>query len=121
MPSRTGRLLGLGAVIVSVWWVAQYAFASAAARPTTHAVTIENMAFAPATLRIQLGDEVNFKNSDLVPHTVTAKRSGGFDSGILPAGASWSLRPAAVGVLDYVCTLHPTMTGTIVVEQRSQP
>ena len=86
----------------------------AQAAPATHTVTIDAFEFKPATLTVKQGDVVVWRNADPVPHTVTAP--GAFDSGSLAAGASWRHTAAKKGRFDYVCTLHPTMKGTLVVE-----
>jgi len=49
-----------------------------------------------------------------VPHTATAP--GTFDSGPIAAGAAWRYTAAKKGRFDYVCTLHTTMKGVLVVE-----
>jgi plastocyanin len=83
----------------------------------THVVAMEAMKFSPAELTIRLGDEVTFKNHDLVPHTATAK--GHFDSGPVNAGATWSVKPAKAGAIRYTCTFHPMMEGVIKVSERA--
>ena len=85
-----------------------------AAQAATHAVTIEGMVFRPATLTVKAGDVVTWTNKDLVPHTVTAP--GRFDSQQVDAGKSWTWTARAKGRIDYVCTYHPGMQGTVVVE-----
>lgn len=90
------------------------ALATAAARPATHTITIENMQFSPRTLTIKRGDRVVWVNKDLVAHTATAGKL--FDSRSLAPGASWSFVPPRAGRFAYACSLHPTMTATLVVE-----
>jgi plastocyanin len=80
----------------------------------THVVTIEGMVFPPTTLTVKRGDTVTWRNKDLVPHTVTAK--GGFDSGEIAAGRSWSWVATAPGTYEYVCAYHPAMRAVIVVQ-----
>jgi plastocyanin len=87
--------------------------ANVAAR--THTVAIEQMKFSPATLRIQLGDTIVFKNNDLVPHTATAKQREVFDSGIIKPGESWTFVPKLHATVPYGCTFHPMMEGRIEV------
>lgn len=87
---------------------------SLAAPAATHTVAIEGMQFTPATLTVHRGDKVTWVNKDLVPHTVTA--AGVFDSHSLAPQASWSWVARKPGRYDYVCTLHPTMKATLVVE-----
>ena len=86
----------------------------AQAAPATHTVTIDAFEFKPATLTVKQGDGVVWRNADPVPHTATAK--GTFDSRSLATGASWRYTAAKKGRFDYVCTLHPTMKGVLVVE-----
>lgn len=85
-----------------------------AAGAATHAVTIEAMKFEPATLRVKAGDQVVWRNKDLVPHTATAERK--FDSREIAAGKSWTWTAQAPGQMDYICTYHPGMKGKVVVE-----
>jgi plastocyanin len=77
-------------------------------------VTIEAMQFTPAVLTVHQGDTVVWVNRDLVPHTATVPRA--FDSGEIAAGRSWKMIAKTKGRYDYVCTMHPTMKATLVVE-----
>jgi plastocyanin len=87
---------------------------SAAGAAETRTVTIESMQFAPAVTTVRQGDTVVWINRDLVPHTATAARV--FDSGEIAAGSSWKMIAKTKGRFDYVCTMHPTMKATLVVE-----
>ena len=60
------------------------------------------------------GDTVVWINKDPFPHTVTAK--GVFDSHAMAAGRSWTYTARKAGEFAYICTLHPTMKGTLKVE-----
>jgi plastocyanin len=86
--------------------------------PTTHVVVMENMKFSPSVLRVRVGDRIEFKNADLVPHTATAKPAGAFDSGLLKPAESWVFSPKALGIFEYTCTFHPMMVGKLTVDQR---
>jgi plastocyanin len=90
-------------------------WAAAAPRPVRHAVTIEATAFATPSLMVRVGDTIVWTNKDPFPHTVTSK-AGGFDSGTLLPDKSWRLTPKKKGEFDYICSLHPTMKGTLRVE-----
>jgi plastocyanin len=85
------------------------------ARAATHAVTISDFAFSPATLTITSGDTVTWTNDDPIVHTATSATRA-FDSGDLAEGDSYSVTFTTPGTYDYVCTPHPTMTGQIVVQ-----
>jgi plastocyanin len=89
--------------------------AAAAPRPVTHTVVMEAVSFQPAVLAVRAGDAVVWVNRDPFPHTATAT-SKVFDSPVIPADGSWAYRAAVRGTFPYVCTLHPTMTGTLRVE-----
>jgi plastocyanin len=83
-------------------------------RQVVHTIVIDATTFAPKFLRANVGDRIAWVNKDLLVHTATAKR-GAFDSKEIPAGKSWSYTATAGGQLDYRCTLHPTMKGTLLV------
>jgi plastocyanin len=85
----------------------------AAASPD--AVSIANFAFDPAELEVPAGTEVTRTNDDQAPHTVTAD-GGGFDSGTLEPGDTFSVAVEGNGPVTYACAIHPEMTGTIVVD-----
>jgi plastocyanin len=88
-------------------------FASATA--ATHTITIEAMAFSPETLHVKRGDTVVWVNKDPFPHTATAADRS-FDSREIASGKRWSYVAKRAGVHPYVCTLHPTMKATLIVE-----
>ena len=77
-------------------------------------VLMDGTAYAPAVVTVRRGQRVTWVNRDPFPHTVTAR--GVFDSGDVESGARWSHVPAKAGRWDYICTLHPTMKGVLVVE-----
>lgn len=79
----------------------------------THTVRIASMQFEPQEIVVPRGSRVVWINDDLFPHTVTAKES--FDSGSIAAGASWTYIAMQPGMYEYVCSLHPTMKGRMVV------
>jgi plastocyanin len=86
---------------------------AAAPAPSTHTVRMEATTFQPADVTVRVGDTVAWRNEDPFPHTAT---STAFDSKVVPAGGSWRYTPRAKGSYPYVCTLHPTMKGTLRVE-----
>jgi len=91
------------------------AFAAGAfAAPAKHTVTIEAVKYDPPTLTVRQGDTVTWINKDPYPHTVTAK--GAFDSKEIGADRKWTYVARKPGRYDYICTLHPNMKGTLVVE-----
>lgn len=75
-------------------------------------------AFSPANLTVDAGTAVRWRNNDGREHTVSA-RDGGFDSGIMRVGATFTRVFSTPGTFAYLCQIHPDMTGTITV--RSAP
>jgi plastocyanin len=86
-----------------------------AAVAADHAVTIADFAFAPQTVTVTVGDTVTWTNDDAVIHTATAT-DGSWDTGDLAQGQSGAITFTAAGTFAYLCTPHPTMTGTVVVQ-----
>ena len=79
-----------------------------------HTVVISGTAFRPPTLTVNVGDRIVWKNDDPFAHTVTS-RDGKFDSKDIAAGGPWTYRAAQTGTFPYICTLHRTMKGTLIV------
>ena len=91
-----------------------YHVENVAAARQTHTVVIEGMQFHPASLTVRSGDLIVWRNQDLVPHTATA--AGVFDSKAIGAQAAWSYIARKRGTFQYVCSFHPTMKATLVVQ-----
>lgn len=88
--------------------------ASAKTKPVTHTVVIEGTKFEPQTLTVKSGDTVVWLNKDPFPHTVTAK--GVFDSHNIAAIRSWKYTTRKAGEYNYICSLHPNMNGSLIVQ-----
>jgi plastocyanin len=82
-------------------------------------VDIENFLFVPNVVLIEAGSTVHWTNGDGVAHTVTSD-SGAFDSGALFPGESFELPFDAVGTYPYHCSIHPSMTGQVIVVDEIQ-
>ena len=78
-------------------------------------VTIDNFVFEPARLTVKAGTTVTWLNRDDIPHTVAAKDRL-FKSKVMDTDESYSFTFSTPGEYSYFCSLHPHMTGTIVVE-----
>lgn len=78
-------------------------------------VTIQDFAFQPRTVTVGVGDSVTWTNQDGVGHTATAD-DGSFDTDTIAAGSSASVTFDSAGSFPYHCEIHPSMTGTVVVE-----
>ena len=81
--------------------------------PSSGAIGVRDFEFAPATFEAKSGERVNWENSGEQIHNVKGK---GFFSRAIDPGQSYSFTFRKPGTYDYVCTLHPQMRGTIVVD-----
>jgi plastocyanin len=79
-------------------------------------VQIDNFVFSPARLVVKAGTTVTWTNRDDIPHAVASKTPGQFKSKVLDTDESYSFTFATPGEYSYFCSLHPHMTGTIVVK-----
>jgi plastocyanin len=74
--------------------------------------------YNPNPSEIKVGDTVTWINNDSSPHTVTSSSDEGnitFDSDVLRRGETFSFTFDQEGEYPYLCTLHPSMIGTVVV------
>jgi plastocyanin len=101
-----GGLLGLAAGV---------AVMAAPAGAEDAVVKIENFTFGPQRVTVKAGTTVTWTNDDDIPHTV-ASSTKAFKSKVLDSDDKFSFTFTTAGVYEYFCSLHPHMTGTIVVE-----
>ena len=78
-------------------------------------VLIKDFMFAPATLTVKAGTTVTWANKDEEPHTVFSD-TGLFRSNAMDTGEAFSFKFDTPGTYHFLCTIHPRMVGTIVVE-----
>lgn len=89
------------------------------------ASTPDNPDFKPDSITVTKGDVVEWTNNDNVAHTVVSDAGAGttFDSSLIPAGGKYQLdtKDIAAGEYPYICTLHPFMTGTLIIQEAAEP
>jgi plastocyanin len=88
--------------------------AAATAPVATNTVAIKGFAFTPANITVKVGTTVTWTNQDQDAHTVTAT-GGAFGSQALNTGSHYTFTFTKPGSYDYLCTIHPFMTATVVV------
>ena len=115
---RTGlQTLAVAASIVT-WTAVPWTNAHAAQGnkpPQTVAIEIDNFKFGVASLEVTAGTTVTWTNRDDVPHTV-ASSTKIFKSAPLDTGEAFSYTFKEAGTFEYYCSMHPRMTGKIVVK-----
>ena len=84
----------------------------------TTAVTIENLTYSPATIRVKVGDTVTWTNQDSTQHNVVADdpSSDAPDGPLLSKGETYKFTFTKAGTYNYHCTPHPQMQATVIVE-----
>ena len=79
------------------------------------AVKIDNFAFGPQTITVPVGVTVTWTNSDDIPHTAVSA-DGVFKSKVMDTDEKFSYTFSKAGTYPYFCSIHPKMTGKIVVQ-----
>ena len=82
---------------------------------TSAEVKIDNFSFGPATLTVSAGTTVTWINRDDIPHTVVSDDKA-FKSKVLDTDEKFSYTFATAGTYPYFCSVHPKMTGKVVVQ-----
>ncbi len=113
MTTRTTNIRIATAFAVVLAVAAGFPATSAQAADTQ--VKIDNFTFAPQRITVKAGTTVTWINDDDIPHTV-ASSTKLFKSRALDTKDKFSFMFATPGVYEYFCSLHPHMTGAIVVE-----
>jgi plastocyanin len=125
---RNSRILIALAVLLSGFVLVPYAtlrseafnwqrFADAY-QPLPVEAKIRDFAYEPDPIVISVGTTVGWKNDDDVAHTVTSTQAGLFDSGTMQPADTFEFLFDTPGTYPYYCTLHPSMTGTVIVVQQ---
>jgi len=102
--------LSLGAAGAGALSAPTPAIAAAAA-----SVNIDNFVFGPETLTVAPGTTVTWTNRDDIPHTVVANDKS-FKSKVMDTDEKFSFTFTKPGEYGYFCSLHPHMTGKVIVK-----
>jgi len=119
MRRNMAAALVLAAVGLGIVGLGAGASAGTAAAPqnrdTTSDVKIDNFSFGPGTLTVPVGTTVTWTNRDDIPHTVVSTE-GVFKSKVLDTDEKFSFTFGKAGSYPYFCSIHPKMTGKVVVQ-----
>jgi plastocyanin len=80
-------------------------------------IEIKDFAFNPRTLTVKSGEKVTWMNRDEEPHTVVSVEKQFKKSSALDTDQTFTITAGAPGTYTYFCSVHPKMTGTIIVEK----
>ena len=107
-------ICGISALALSV-------FADDAAKTSAgskqNKIEIKDFAFNPQKITVKSGEKITWINRDGEPHTVTSVGKKFQKSSALDTDQEFSIIAGAPGTYEYFCSVHPKMTGTIVVEK----
>jgi plastocyanin len=80
-------------------------------------VKIDNFSFGPATLTVPVGTAVTWTNRDDIPHTIVSTDDPkAFKSKVLDTAEKFSFTFSKPGTYPYFCSIHPKMTGKVIVQ-----
>jgi plastocyanin len=109
-------LVAVGILTVSlVSYRSTQAASPAAPSHATVQVSIQNFAFVPQTITVAPGTTVVWTQKDSAPHTVTSDTGAWPASAQLSTGQTFSFTFTKVGTYPYHCSVHPYMTGKVIV------
>lgn len=114
------RMVRRSIVVAAILGVAVILPLAPAALAADHGVDIAGFAFSPQSVTVAVGDTVTWSNADAQNHTATAN-GGSFDTGTIGGNTSKSVTFSTAGTFAYHCKIHPSMTGTIVVQGAAAP
>ena len=80
-------------------------------------IEIKDFAFNPQTITVKSGEKVTWINRDEEPHTIVSVEKQFKKSSALDTDQEFTITAGAPGTYTYFCSVHPKMTGTIVVEK----
>ena len=115
---RSVWILGLAGVIVAGAGMTRGSVRevpASAPQPAAVEVKIDNFSFGPATITVPVGTTVTWINRDDIPHTV-ASDDKLFKSKALDTDDKFSFTFTKAGTYGYFCSLHPKMTGKVIVQ-----
>lgn len=115
---RSVSILGLAgwmAVSAGIFAGAGRNAAAAAQQASTMEVKIDNFSFGPSTITVAVGTTVTWVNRDDIPHTVVSDDKV-FKSKALDTDDKFSYTFTKAGTYGYFCSLHPKMTGKVIVQ-----
>jgi len=76
---------------------------------------MQGFQFSPKSQTVKVGQKIVWTNKDSTDHNVLARSGANFQSGNFGQGSTYSFTPTKAGTIQYTCTLHPGMDGTLTV------
>jgi plastocyanin len=86
------------------------------AAPPKGTVFMQDIQFKPKSITVKVGDTVTWVNRESIEHDVVAESEPKLKSELFGEGGKYQYEATKAGTIDYVCTVHPGMDGTLVIE-----
>jgi len=109
------RSVAMVIVLVALAWAVAGPRADLGEASPATEVKIDNFSFGPAELTVRVGTTVKWTNRDDIPHTVVSTDKV-FKSKVLDTDETFSFTFSTAGTYPYFCSIHPKMTGKVVVQ-----
>lgn len=110
-------LCGVSFLNLSVFALADDMHVAASTTNNPNRIEIKDFSFTPQTLKVKAGEKITWINRDEEPHTVVSVEKQFKKSPALDTNEEFTITAGAPGTYTYFCSVHPKMTGTIVVEK----
>jgi plastocyanin len=115
---RTALLCGVSFLNLALFAIAgEVKDADDAGGGTKNQIVIKDFHFTPETLTVKAGEKVTWINRDEEPHTVVSVEKQFKKSSALDTDQEFTITTSVPGTYTYYCSVHPKMTGTIVVQK----
>ena len=111
--SLTVRIILMITLVIGAF-SANFAADGNAATPAE--VKIDNFSFLPAVITVPVGTTVRWTNRDDIPHTVVSDDHTTFKSKPLDTDEQFTYTFTKPGTYSYFCSIHPKMTGKVVMQ-----
>jgi plastocyanin len=83
----------------------------------TVGISMKNIAFSPDKQTVKVGQKVVWTNQDDVQHDADAASGAEFETDLIGKGGTVEYTPDKAGTIEYVCSVHPNMKGTLTVQE----
>ena len=116
--NKTAVLLcGIAFLNLSLFAIAGEMKNDASTSDKQNRIEIKDFAFNPQTITVKSGEKVTWINRDEEPHTIVSVGKQFKKSTALDTDQEFTITAGAPGTYEYFCSVHPKMTGTIIVEK----
>ena len=80
-------------------------------------IVMKGFKFEPATAKVKVGQEVSWRNEDSAPHDAYSEKDN-LDTDDITKGQTTEFTPEKAGTIEYICSIHPQMKGTLEVAEQ---